>query len=109
MVMSSGRVIASHGHQPGQVDATLEFLKRTRSELRMLRKVRVYRDRLHVVDVNGDWFEVLGLGYPDTEVEAALRAVNAAFNRETIHNDVSDDFKELNAGRRYAWAADRVM
>jgi hypothetical protein len=107
--MSSGRAIACHEHQANQIDATLEFLKRTRSELRMLRKVRVYRDRLQVVDVNGDWFEVSGLGYPDVEVERVLRFVNAAYNRETIHDDVADEFKELNAGRRYPWAADRVM
>jgi hypothetical protein len=107
--MSSGRTIATHVHQADQLNATLEFLKRTRSELRMLRKVRVYRDRVHVVDINGDWFEVLGVGYPDADVEPILRMVNAAFNRDTIHADVSDDYKELNAGRRYPWAADRVM
>jgi hypothetical protein len=107
--MSLGRVIASHKHDSNQLDATLEYLKRTRSELRMLRKVRAYRDRLEVVDVNGDWFEVLGLGYPDADVVPVLRAVNTAFNHETIHNEVPDEFKELNAGRRYPWAADRVM
>ncbi len=107
--MSSGRAIACHMHQSSQIDATLEFLKRTRSELRMLRKVRVYRDHVHVVDVNGDWFEVLGVGYPDADVVQVLRAVNAAFNHATIHGDVSEEFKELNAGRRYPWAADRVM
>ena len=107
--MSSGRVIASYLHQADQVAATLEFLKRTRSELRMLRKVRVYRDRLEVVDVNGDWFEVQGIGYPDTDIVVLLRAVNAAFKQESIHSEVSDGFKEFNAGRRYAWAADRVM
>jgi hypothetical protein len=107
--MSSGRAIASHVHQTSQPDATLEFLKRTRSELRMLRKVRVYRDRVHVVDINGDWFEVSGVGYPDSDVVAVLRAVNAAFNQDTIHAEISDEFKELNAGRRYPWAADRVM
>src|SRR5688572_1255652 len=107
--MSSGRVIASHVHQPSQLEATLEFLKRTRSELRMLRKVRVYRDHVHVIDINGDWFEILGVGYPDADVVPVLRAVNTAFNNETIHLDVSDAYKELNAGRRYPWAADRVM
>lgn len=107
--MSSGREVACHVHQAEQVQQTLDFLKRTRSELRMLRKVRVYRNRVQVVDVNGDWFEVRGLGYPDLDVEPVLRAVNAAFNRDTIHSDVSDEFKELNAGRRYPWAADRVM
>lgn len=104
-----GRVLASHVHQSEHLDVTLEFLKRTRSELRSIRKVQAYRDRVHVIDVNGDWFEVLGVGYPDKDVVAILRAVNAAFNHSTIHAEVSDPFKELNAGRRYAWAADRVM
>lgn len=107
--MSSGRCLASHMHQPGQVDATLEFLKRTRSELRMLRRVQVYRDRVHIFDVNGDWFEVAGVGYPDPDVVPVLIAVNTAFNKDTIHNPTADEFKEFLTGRRYPWAADRVM
>lgn len=107
--MSSGRCIASHVHQPGQVDATREFLKRTRSELRMLRRVQVYRDRVHIFDVNGDWFEVAGVGYPDPDVVPVLFAVNTAFNKDTIHNPTADEFKEFLTGRRYPWAADRVM
>jgi hypothetical protein len=107
--MSSGREVACHEHQTDRLQETLDYLKRTRSELRMLRKVRAYRDHVQVVDVNGDWFEVRGLGYPDADIEPVLRAVNAAFNRDTIHAAVNDEFKELNAGRRYPWAADRVM
>jgi hypothetical protein len=75
----------------------------------MLRKVRAYREHVQVVDVNGDWFEILGLGYPDADIEPVLRAVNAAFNRDTIHSEVNDEFKELNAGRRYPWAADLLL
>ena len=40
---------------------------------------------------------------------SGLAAVNTAFNRDTIHNETADEFKEFNTGRRYAWAADRVM
>ena len=95
--------------EAGQVTEALEFLKRTRSELRMLRKTRVYRDKVQVFDVNGDWFEVSGVGYPDADVVPVLDAVNTAFNRETIHRPTEDEYKELKTGRRYTWAADRVM
>jgi hypothetical protein len=92
-----------------RVGAVLEFLKRIRSELRIVRKVRVYRDRVRIFDVNGDWFEVEGVGYPDPDVIPVLVAVNTAFNRETIHKPTTDDYKEFKTGRRYTWAADRVM
>jgi hypothetical protein len=107
--MSAGRCLADIRYQPGQVNEVLEFLKRTRSELRMLRKTYVYRDKVQVYDVNGDWFEVVGVGYPDTDVVPVLDAVNTAFNRETIHNPTEDEYKEFKTGRRYTWAADRVM
>lgn len=107
--MGAGRMIASHRFEPGRLDEALEFLKRIRSELRMVRKTRAYRDRVQVLDVNGDWFEVAGVGYADAEVIEILKAVNAAFKRESIHLPIDDEYKEFNAGRRYAWAADRVM
>jgi hypothetical protein len=107
--MSSGNRLAVCRFETGKLETVLEFLKRTRSELRTLRKARVSADRLQVFDVNGDWFEVDGLGYRDAEIVSALQAVNAAFNRESIHAPVSDEFKEFQTGRRYAWAADRVM
>lgn len=107
--MNAGRLIASFCFEPGRIDDALEFLKRIRSELRMVRKARVFRDRVQVLDVNGDWFEIEGIGFHDAEVVEILKAVNAAFKRETIHNPIDDEYKEFNAGRRYAWAADRVM
>jgi hypothetical protein len=108
-VSNSGRAVAEHRFQPGQVAEALEFLKRTRSELRMLRKVRVSREWLRVFDINGDWFEITGVGYVDADVIPILNAVNTPFNRDTIHEPVSAEFKEFQTGRRYAWAADRVM
>ena len=62
-----------------------------------------------VFDVNGDRFEVEGLGYPDADVVPVLFAVNTAFKRDKIHDATNDEFKEFNTGRRYPWAADRVM
>ena len=55
--------LATHDLTPGGLDAALEFLKRTRWELRQLRRVHVWKDRLQIFDINGDYFEVRGVGY----------------------------------------------
>ena len=107
--MIAGKCLAEIQYEAGQVQVVLEFLKRTRSELRMLRKAYVYRDKVQVFDVNGDWFEVGGIGYPDADVLPVLDAVNTAFNRETIHKPTEAEYKEFKTGRRYTWALDRVM
>ncbi len=108
--MSDPTPLAVQAHQPGNVDATLEFLKRTRSELRMLRRVRVWSDRFRVYDINGDSFEITGLGYGDAEIIPVLNVVNTNFKPEQIHAEIAaGTFKEFKTGRRYAWAADRVM
>ena len=106
---NSGRAVAEHRIEPGGLPDVLEFLKRTRSELRMLRKVRVSREWLRIFDINGDWFEVTGVGYADADVIAILVAINTPFNRETIHEPTNAEYKEFLTGRRYCWAADRVM
>lgn len=89
--------------------SALEFLKRTRWELRSLRKVRVWVDRLQVFDVNGDYLELCGVGYPDAEIVSLLRAINAAFDPETIRQPPPGEYRELGTGRRHTWAEDRVM
>ncbi len=101
--------LATHDFTAGALDAALDFLKRTRWELRQLRKVRVGTDRLQIFDVNGDYFEVRGVGYPDGDIVPLLRAVNTAFDPATIHHATSEDYKELKTGRRHPWAEDRVM
>jgi hypothetical protein len=101
--------LATHDYAPGGLDAALEFLRRTRAELRSLRCVRLWRDRFQVIDVNRDSFEVRGLGYPDADVVPLLRSVNAAFDPATLHEATDAEYKELGAGRRYPWAQDRVM
>ncbi|MEK6239150.1 MAG: hypothetical protein N2C14_30910 [Planctomycetales bacterium] len=106
---SSGQPTAEHAHHSGGVAETLEFLKRMRSELRTLRKVRAWTDRLQIFDVNGDYFEVSGLGYPDEDVVVVLQTVNAVFKPESIHNPLDRPYKEFKAGKRYPWARDRVM
>ncbi len=100
---------ATHDYQSGQLEAALEFLKRTRSELRSINYVRVSTKWLQVIDVNGDFFEVRGLGYNDDDVSAVLRAVNTNFKPESIHVPVSGPYKEFRTGRRHPWAEDRVM
>ena len=107
--MSSGTCLAQFKYEPGRLEESLQFLKRTRSELRMLRRVEVSKERFLVYDVNGDWFEVTGIGYPDADIIPVLDAVNTAFNRDTIHKPTNDEFKEFKTGRRYTWALDRVM
>jgi hypothetical protein len=101
--------LASHDYTPGGLAAVLEFLKRTRSELRTLRHVRVGKDRLDVIDINRDSFEVRGLGYRDPDIVPLLKNLNAAFDPETIHQETEADYKEFNTGKCYPWAYDRVM
>jgi hypothetical protein len=100
---------ATHDYAAGGLAAALEFLKRTRSELRMLRFVRVWKDRLQVVDVNQDFFELRGVGYRDADVAPLLQNLNAAFNPETIHHETDAEYKEFGAGKCHPWAHDRVM
>jgi hypothetical protein len=102
-------VLATHDYQPGGVDAALAFLKRTRSELRSLRKVYVWPERLQVFDINGDCFEVRGVGYSHPDVVPLLRAVNTAFDPTKIHAPTTLEYKEYGTGRRHPWAEDRVM
>ncbi len=102
-------VLATHDFAPGSLDAALEFLKRTRWELRSLRFAHVFRDRLVILDVNGDAFEVRGVGYPDADIVPLLRAVNTAFDPLTVHDPTDAEFKEFATGRRHPWAEDRVM
>ena len=101
--------LATFDYQPGELEAALEFLKRTRNELRELRKVRVWVDRIQLFDVNADFFEICGLGYPDEDVAALLTAVGTNFKPEYIHNPIDAPYKEFKTGRRYPWAEDRVM
>jgi hypothetical protein len=101
--------LATHEHTSGSLDAALEFLKRTRWELRSLRKVHVHRDRLQIFDINGDFFEVRGVGYADADIVPLLRSVNTAFDPESIHEPTTVEYKEFATGRRHPWAEDRVM
>lgn len=102
-------VLATHDFAPGDLAAALEFLKRTRWELRSLRFAHVFRDRLVILDVNNDAFEVRGVGYPDADIVPLLRAVNTAFDPVTIHEPTNAECKEFATGRRHPWAEDRVM
>jgi len=101
--------LAIHDYTPSGLDAALEFLKRTRGELRSLRKARVWKDRFQVIDVNKDCFEVRGVGYPDADIVPLLRAVNTAFDPQSIHAETNLEHKEFDTGRRHTWAEDRVM
>ena len=101
--------IATHEFAPGGLPAALEFLKRTRWELRELRMVRLWTDRLQIIDVNKDYFELRGVGYAHAEIVPLLRAVNTAFDPAAIHDRTDAEYKEYFTGRRHTWAEDRVM
>jgi hypothetical protein len=101
--------LAFHDFIPGNPGAALEFLKSTRWGLRSLRFARVWKDRLQIIDVNGDSFEVRGVGYPSSDIVPLLKAVNAAYDPATIHDPTDLEYKELATGRRHTWAEDRVM
>jgi hypothetical protein len=101
--------LASHPYTEGGLKDALEFLKRTRNELRMLRKVRVWKDHLHVIDVNKDYFEITGIGYFDANIVAVLQNINTAFDPKKIHEPTEQEYKEFDTGRRHPWAEDRVM
>jgi hypothetical protein len=101
--------LATHDYTTGELQAALEFLKRTRSELRSLRKVRIWKDHFHIIDVNKDYFEIRGIGYQDADIIPLLRNINTAFNPQTIHEPIDAEYKEFDTGRRHPWAEDRVM
>ncbi len=101
--------LASCRYGQDNVEEVLEFLKRTRNELRTLRKVRVWKNQLRVYDVNGDCFEVTGIGYADEQIREVLDAVHTAYKPESIHNEIAGPYKEFKTGKRRPWAEDRVM
>ena len=60
-------------------------------------------------DVNGDYFELRGLGYPDAEIIPVLKSFDTPFKPDRIHLPIDAPYKEFITGRRYPWAYDRVM
>ena len=101
--------VATHDHVPGELAVTDQFLRSTRWSLREPRMVRVGKDWYRLIDVNKDFVEIRGIGYPDSEIVSLLRGVNAAFDPETIHEPTDQEYKEFLTGRRFPWAHDRVL
>jgi hypothetical protein len=91
------------------LEFVLAFLKQARYDFRALRFVRVWPDQLQVFDVNGDSFVIGGLGYLSPDVTVVLDSINAVYRPEAIHEPTDQPFKQFKTGRRYPWAADRVM
>ncbi len=100
---------ASLAYDAAQPDEMVAFVKRAWTELRTLRRVRVWQDRFRVYDINGDCLEVTGIGYPTEGITRLLDAVYAAYSPDVIHDPIAGDFKEFLTGKRYPWAQDRVM
>lgn len=103
------QAIATHDFSDGGLPAALVFFRRTRDELRALRKVRVAVDWVRLFDVNGDYFELTGLGYPEADIVPVLKSFDTPFKPESIHIPIDAEYKEFETGRRYPWAEDRVM
>ncbi len=101
--------LAKHDFKDGGLEAAIAFFRRTRAELRMLRMVRVSTEWVRLFDINGDYFELVGVGYPDADVVPVLNSFNTPFDPESIHQPTDEPYKEFKTGRRYPWAADRVM
>jgi hypothetical protein len=101
--------LASHEFADGGLEPAIEFFRRTRRELRMLRMVRISTDWVRLFDVNGDYFELRGLGYQDADIIPVLKSFDTPFNPDSIHAPIPGPYKEFKTGRRYPWAADRVM
>jgi len=101
--------VATHDFADGGLEAALEFFRRTRSELRDLRKVQISTEWIRLFDINGDYFELTGLGYIHPEVVPVLNSFNTPFDPDVIHKPVQAPYKEFLTGRRHPWAEDRVM
>ena len=101
--------LATHDFSAGGLEAAIAFFHRTRAELRTLRMVRVSTQWVRLFDVNGDYFELQGLGYADADIIPVLRSFDTPFNPQSIHDPIDAPYKEFKTGRRYPWAADRVM
>lgn len=101
--------LAVYDYAAGSLEAADRFVRSTRWGLRELWLVRVYADRYHVVDVNKDYYEIRGLGYPHPDIIPLLRLVNAAFDPVTLHDPTDAEYKEFLTGRRFPWAMDRAM
>src|SRR5712692_6697966 len=86
--------LATFDFAPGKLAEALEFLKRTRWELRQLRCVRVWKDKLQIFDVNKDFFEIKAVSYADADIVPLLRMVNAAFDPQTVHEPTEAEYKE---------------
>ena len=71
--------------------------------------MHVWKDCLHIIDVNQDYFEVRGLGYREADIIAVLLNLDTAFNPETIHNEIDAEYKEFSNGKCFPWAHDRVL
>jgi hypothetical protein len=101
--------LATHDYSEGGLQAAQAFFRRTRDELRALRKVQVATTWVRLFDINGDYFELTGLGYADADIVPVLKSFDTPFKPESIHVATSAEYKEFETGRRYPWAEDRVM
>ena len=65
--------LATHNYADGGLETALTFFHRTRNELRALQMVRVSTEWVRLFDVNGDYFELRGLGYLEENIIPVLK------------------------------------
>ena len=99
--------LATHDFATGELQPALEFLKRTRWGSRVADGSRL-GGSFYIIDVNKDFFEIRGVGYPNADIVPLLRAVNTAFGPATIHDPTDAGTRNSSQARAHR-AEDRVM
>jgi hypothetical protein len=92
-------------------DALIQFLRREMNRLRVLRRLRISREKTVVLDVNGDGIEFPGLTYGCASLDVLLRELGVIFTPQTLHNPdaTPSGVKEFRLSARHPWGQDRVM
>ena len=101
--------LATHEFTDGGLEAALAFLSPHAGRSLAPCGWSAFRRVGALFDINGEYFEPRGLGYPDADIAAVLNSFNTPFDPESIREPVEAEYKEFKTGRRYPWAADRVM
>ena len=103
MVVYTGSLDDSH--------ALIQFFRREAANLRILRKLIVFRDKTVVLDVNKDGIEFPGLTYGSATLEELLRELGVIFTPQLLHDPdaTPGGIKEFRLSARWTWGHDRVM
>ena len=83
----------------------IQFLRRERNKLRLLRKLVVSRDNTVIRDVNGEGIEFPGLTYGCAVLDELLRELGIVFPFKTLHDPEStpDGIREFVLSACWTW------